>query len=111
MNDDEAVEVFRKEYRLCFPRGGDHADHDDAVRQAVEAVVMRVRAEPAWCPVHQHHDWCEHNGGAQGANGWEAPDRACPECLRLREDLERQKQLTIQWARDADRLRREDEDA
>lgn len=25
--------------------------------------------EPAWCDVHQHHKWCEHNGGAMDAAG------------------------------------------
>jgi hypothetical protein len=28
---------------------------------------------PAWCPIHEHHKWCEHNGGVMGPNGWEAP--------------------------------------
>ena len=28
---------------------------------------------PAWCEIHQHHKWCEHNGGKMGPTGWEKP--------------------------------------
>lgn len=26
---------------------------------------------PAWCEIHQHSKWCEHNGGVMGLSGWE----------------------------------------
>lgn len=42
-DDDRAYETFTAEYRKCFPPGGDAQDHDDAVRQAVEAVVEFAR--------------------------------------------------------------------
>ena len=38
---------------------------------------MRVTApdvRPKWCNVHQHHKWCEHNGGVMGPTGYAAPD-------------------------------------
>lgn len=28
---------------------------------------------PAWCEIHQHHKWCEHNGGVMGPTGWRKP--------------------------------------
>jgi hypothetical protein len=28
---------------------------------------------PAYCAVHQHYKWCEHNGGVMGATGYGAP--------------------------------------
>lgn len=31
-------------------------------------------ATPKWCNVHQHHKWCEHNGGVMGPTGYAAPD-------------------------------------
>lgn len=30
-------------------------------------------AMPAYCPIHEHYKWCEHNGGVMGVTGWEAP--------------------------------------
>jgi hypothetical protein len=28
---------------------------------------------PAYCPVHQHYKWCEHNGGVPGPAGYGRP--------------------------------------
>lgn len=40
--------------------------------------MPRTESEPrpAWCAVHQHWQWCEHNGGVLTADGWRAPDLA-----------------------------------
>lgn len=46
----------------------------DAV--ALNDLIFRLEAalaEPAWCEIHQHHKWCEHNGGVMGPTGWEKP--------------------------------------
>uniref|UniRef100_A0A6M3JJP9 Uncharacterized protein n=1 Tax=viral metagenome TaxID=1070528 RepID=A0A6M3JJP9_9ZZZZ len=37
-----------------------------------------VADEPTWCYIHQHHKWCEHNGGVMGPTGYEAPICAAP---------------------------------
>lgn len=29
--------------------------------------------QPAYCAIHQHYKWCEHNGGVLGPTGYEAP--------------------------------------
>lgn len=52
-------------------------------------------ATPKWCNVHQHHKWCEHNGGVMGPTGYAAPDvqaqidaavaREREECARVAE--------------------------
>lgn len=44
-----------------------------------------VRVNPAWCPVHEHYKWCEHNGGVLGPNGWQAPSGvpASEQALRI----------------------------
>jgi hypothetical protein len=34
---------------------------------------------PAYCDIHQHYKWCEHNGGVLGSTGYEAPTVASPE--------------------------------
>lgn len=35
--------------------------------------LLPKERRPAYCEVHQHHKWCEHNGGVMGPTGWEAP--------------------------------------
>ncbi len=49
----------------------------DSVAQAVLAdlglPVAEQEPKPAWCPIHQHHKWCEHNGGVMSAGGWVDP--------------------------------------
>jgi hypothetical protein len=36
-------------------------------------------AEPAYCAIHQHYKWCEHNGGTMGPTGWRNPEGAVSE--------------------------------
>jgi hypothetical protein len=28
---------------------------------------------PTYCEIHEHHKWCQHNGGVMGPGGWESP--------------------------------------
>ena len=42
---EQAHNVFDSEYRRLFPQGGDASDHDDAVRDALEAVIAEVQAD------------------------------------------------------------------
>jgi hypothetical protein len=60
-------------------------------------------ATPAYCQIHQHHKWCEHNGGVMGPTGYEAPqpELSRPEIKQIIYALERaEKQLRAS----ADRL-------
>ena len=46
----------------------------DALLSAI-ATVARDGAlmKPAYCGIHQHTKWCQHNGGVLGETGYEAP--------------------------------------
>lgn len=37
---DEAMRLFWENYAASFPTGGDQADHDEATRAGVEAVLI-----------------------------------------------------------------------
>lgn len=50
----------------------------------VQAAAIGAPADPAWCEVHQHYKWCEHNGGVRGKTGWEKPAGTPAEPLRQR---------------------------
>lgn len=39
----------------------------------VELWTKLVEPDTMWCALHQHHKWCEHNGGVLGDTGYEAP--------------------------------------
>lgn len=76
----------------CSEAGDSRTDVDlDAIIATVPAPV----ATPKWCNVHQHHKWCEHNGGVMGPTGYAAPDvqaqidaavaREREECARVAE--------------------------
>lgn len=39
----------------------------------VELWTQLIEPDTMWCPLHQHHKWCEHNGGVLGETGYEAP--------------------------------------
>ena len=56
------AEAWREEAALAEPE-------DDALT----AAYMLGRHDSKWCPIHQHHKWCEHNGGVMGPTGWEKP--------------------------------------
>lgn len=46
------------------------------------SIVTENDGDPAWCAIHQHFKWCEHNGGVMGKTGWESNERRafCPAC-------------------------------
>lgn len=48
------------------------------LRRVIEAIPDTTEpapdVRPKWCNVHQHHKWCEHNGGVMGPTGYAAPD-------------------------------------
>lgn len=48
--------------------------HDPNVPRGEGTATNGVPTSPAWCPIHEHYKWCEHNGGVMGPNGWRAPN-------------------------------------
>lgn len=44
---ERAHNVFAREYSACWRPGGDEADHEDAERAAIEAVIALVQTELA----------------------------------------------------------------
>lgn len=61
-------------------------------REAVERAARATPDAPAYCEIHQHYKWCEHNGGVMGPTGHESPTRAAratPDALREALDVER----------------------
>jgi hypothetical protein len=67
-----------------IPRVGDDVKVVDGTRRvirvlwqanignSVELWTTMVEPDTMWCPLHQHHKWCEHNGGVLGDTGYEA---------------------------------------
>lgn len=78
MTPDLDSEEVRRAFQKWSNSDAWDGDLDPLVRAARE--WLRLREQPApevrpkWCNVHQHHKWCEHNGGVMGPTGYAAPD-------------------------------------
>jgi len=41
--------------------------------RAAKVAQQAAASGPKYCLVHQHHKWCNHNGGVRGVNGYGPP--------------------------------------
>lgn len=84
---DETGEAlpFRSITLPGIPRVGDDVQITDGIRRITRVLweanvgnwvslwAELIEPDTMWCPAHQHHKWCEHNGGVLSDSGWQAP--------------------------------------
>jgi len=77
MNDREQLEADIRRTMRAIKRAKANAVNDVAMTRLLHqrealARMKSFDSKPAWCEIHQHYAWCEHNRGVKGPTGYEA---------------------------------------